>query len=193
MPKVFNPQPEQMPGVTEVSEMLRRAQQGDATVMPELREFLDARAELWREVGDVAAVAREAVLKLAAGSDLMIRECISRVLDEMHGELAGPEPSPLERLLVERVLTTWLQLHLADLDATTNDRPGSPLASDARKRQESAQRRYLGAVKQLALVRKLLKPAISPVELAMRTAPGPSSAARPTRPASRREGAPVLN
>jgi hypothetical protein len=37
------------------------------------------------------------------------------------------------------------------------------------KRQESSQKRYLAAMKQLALVRKLLRPALSPMEVAMRT------------------------
>jgi hypothetical protein len=48
------------------------------------------------------------------------------------------------------------------------------------KRQESSQRRYLAAIKQLALVRKLLKPALSPLQLAL--GPVGEERATPKRP-----------
>jgi hypothetical protein len=62
----------------------------------------------------------------------------------------------------------------------------------ALQRQNSAQQRYLQAVKALATVRKLLRPGLSPVDLALRPVP--------ERPAGRlagaslvAEGGPVLN
>jgi hypothetical protein len=192
MAKVFEPQFEAAPCTAEINAMLARAQQGDRTVLAELRAFLGTRPDLWHRVGDLAAVAREAVLNLAAGSDLLARECLSRMIDERRVELEGPEPTPLERLLVDRVVLCWAQAHLADLDATRHDQPGSALAADARKRLESGQRRYLQAIKMLATVSKLLKPAISPVDLALRTAPAPAPK-RAGRAASRTSGVPVLN
>jgi hypothetical protein len=46
------------------------------------------------------------------------------------------------------------------------------------KRQAGAQQRYLFSIKTLATVRKLLRPALSPVDLAMR----PLAEGRPTKP-----------
>jgi hypothetical protein len=60
------------------------------------------------------------------------------------------------------------------------------------RRQESAQHRYLAAVKQLALVRKLLRPALSPLQLAM-GAVAESPAGRRARQTAPAEGVPVLN
>jgi hypothetical protein len=144
---------------------LLRAQAGDAGALPQLRQLLDERPDLWKEVGDLAWHAREAMVALAAGQSLLVKESVRRRLDELQAELAGPAPSPLEKLLVERVVVCWAQAYLADLDALGKDRAGSQQASFAQRRQSAAQARYLAAVKQLAAVRKLCKAAPSPVQL----------------------------
>src|SRR4051794_23214437 len=62
--------------------MLERARQGDETVLPQLREFLDTKPELWRRYGDLALHARQAWIGLIAGTDLALRESIARRVDE---------------------------------------------------------------------------------------------------------------
>ena len=146
----------------EIGRLLERAQAGDASVLPQLRRFLDERPEVWRKLGDLAAHAREALLALAGGDSLVARESMARRLDELEGELAGPAPTPLERVLAQRVALTWAQTHLADLDALQNDRGATPLAAHALKRQESAARRFAQAVRSLATVRRLLPTAQAP-------------------------------
>jgi len=87
----------------------------------------------------------------------------------MHLELSSANPTPLESLLVQRVLACWVQVSFADtLAAQTQERKAA--YSELRylqKRQESAGRCLTEAVKQLILIRKLLRLALSPVELAM--------------------------
>jgi hypothetical protein len=144
-------------------QLLLRAQVGDQACLPELRRLLDDRPELWRQFGDLARHVRDALLALASGKSLLARESISRRLDELQAELAGPSPSPLEKLLVERLVLCWAQGYLADLDAM--QKAGTPQAAHAQQRANSAQHRYLAAIKQLALVRKLLKPAPSTLDL----------------------------
>src|SRR4051812_43648690 len=154
-------------GLTDVSEMVARAERGDASVLDELRSFLDGHPEVWREVGDVARHAEMALIGLAAGNNLLVRESIGRKLEELKRELAPS--SPLERLLVERIAICWLQVHHADLDAAATQLGGDgPRCAHAQRRLGQAHQRYLSAVKQLALVSKLLRPAISPVDLARR-------------------------
>jgi hypothetical protein len=70
--------------------------------------------------------------------------------------------------------------------------PRQPGHAHVLRRQDPAQRRYLAAVKQLALVRKLLRPALSPLQLAMGTVPE-SPAGRRARQTAPDEGVPVLN
>jgi hypothetical protein len=152
------------PYTEEMRQLLLRAQGGDPAVLPELRELLDARPELWKRLGDLAGHVEEALLGLAAGKSLLARESIRRRLDELRAELAGPAPSAVEKLLVGRVVVCWAQCHLADLEAAQKAKAGPP-AAHAERRQSGAQARYLAALKQLALIRKLVRPGPSPLEL----------------------------
>ena len=165
-----NPTQAGRPYTEEMRQVLERAQQGDRSVLPRLRELLDERPELWREAGDLAAHAREAMLNLAAGGSLLLREAVARKMAELEGELAGPQPSPVERLLAGRAALCWAQAHLADLDALQKGRAGGAQDAQAQRRQNAAQARYLAALKQLVLVRKLLTPPVAPIAVATRLA-----------------------
>jgi hypothetical protein len=147
--------------------LVARAQAGDRSVLPELQAALDHNPEIWRQVGDLALQAQASWLALLAGQDLLLHESVYRKLESLRAELSGTDPSPLEKLLVERVLACWLQTCFAD---ATYAQARGPQATQAvlrelQHRQESSQRRLLDAIKKLALVRKLLRPAVSPLQL----------------------------
>jgi hypothetical protein len=156
-----------------LQQLVARAQQGDHSVLPELRQALDGDASLWGRVGDLAVQAEAIWLNLVAGKDLFLRETVERKMKELRAELAGPGPSPLERLLVDRVVACWLQVNYADcIYPQSSAQESTPaIRQELMKRQESAQRRYLAALKALELVRKHVRPAISPVDLAARPVP----------------------
>jgi hypothetical protein len=158
-----------------VQQVLRRAMQGDQSVLPELGKVLDAHPSIWQRVGDLAAHAQDAWVNLAAGKDLLLKQALERKAAGMRGELAGPDAPPLERLLADRVVACWVQLHFAD--ASYAQAKGTTLPQDAaaQRRQNAAQTRYTQAVRALAQLRRLLRPAVSPVDLAMR----PFAEARP--------------
>jgi len=147
--------------------LVERAQAGDRSSLPELKAALDTNPAIWRQVGDLAAQAQEAWLRLLAGQDLLLEECVRRKLEELRLELVGPDPTPLEALLVERIVACSLQCHYADALYPQARGPEATAAVrlELMRRQESAQRRYLASIKQLALVRKLLKPSLSPLDL----------------------------
>src|SRR5262245_50100575 len=159
------PEPAEAPYTEQVRELLFRAQQGDQSVLPQLRAVLDGRPGLWRQLGDLAGHARDALLALASGPSLLARESIRRRLQEVQAQLAGPAPSPLESLLAERAALCWAQSYLADVDTMAKQRAGGPEAAQADRRAAVCQTRYLAAVRQLALVRKLLRPVPTPLEL----------------------------
>ena len=167
------------PYTEEMRQLLLRAQAGDPAVLPQLRELLDARPALWQRLGDLGGHVEEVLLGQAAGRSLLARESVRRRMDELRAELAGPAASAVETLLVNRVVICWAQCHLADLEAAQKARAG-PQGAHAERRQSGAQARYLAALKQLVLVRKLARPAPSPLEL-LRAPVGETSAPAATR------------
>ena len=181
MAGMSEPKPSEGLYTEEMRQLLLRAQGGDPAVLSELRELLDARPALWRRLGDLTGHVEEALLGLAAGKSLLARESIRRRLDELRAELAGPAASPVETLLVNRVVICWAQCHLADLEATQKARAGPP-AAHVERRQSGAQARYLAALKMLTLVRKLARPPLSPLALLgapiAETAPAPAAPRR---------------
>jgi hypothetical protein len=187
------PQAEKRDSATdhEVARLLGRAEKGDVTVLPQLRRLLDESPQLWRDYGDLAAQAQANWVQLAAGINLLLAESLSRKAAELRSELAGPSPSPLEKLLAERVVACWLQVSFYD-SQVAQIREYKPAQGRMLQQQlDSANRRYQAAIKTLARVRKLLTPARSPVEIATKLA-GERSGLR-LRQAPVEAGVPVEN
>jgi hypothetical protein len=115
-------------------------------------------------------------------------------MEEMRATLAGKDPSPLEQLLVARIVACWLQVHYAD-GSYAQLKGGDPAQHTLMiRRQNAAQQRYLHAIKALATVRKLLRPSPSPVDLLRRTvAEAPAEKVNPTTSRLKPSGEPVLN
>src|SRR5205807_3945605 len=90
----------EQPVTEEMQRLLLRGQEGDLTALPELQKLLDKRRELWEKAGDLAQHAEMTILTMISGKDLFGKEAIKRKLAELKAELAGPSPTPLEKLLV---------------------------------------------------------------------------------------------
>ena len=79
-------------------------------------------------------------------------------LNTMRTELCGPNPTSLEKLLVERVVASWLYAYHADYKyAKANDitfEHGDYL----QRQQDRSHRRYLSSIRMLACVRRLALP-----------------------------------
>ncbi len=135
-----------------------RADGGDENAMPAVREafaklpwFADAIG------GDLARKAVENLLSVIAPKGLAQQEAIHRKMEEIRAELLGHQSAPLERLLVERVVVCWLHAYHADTQyarSSVSFNEGEYL----QKQQDRAQRRYLSAIKTLAVVRRLALP-----------------------------------
>jgi hypothetical protein len=164
---VTNESPEPL-SPEQIQDILDRAQQGDHTVLPELEHLLDNQPEIWRRCGDLAGQVQAAWIKVVAGENALLEQSLRRQLDEMRCDLEGGTASPLEKLLVGRVVACWLHTQQADAAAAQARSSDLRLHAFLLKRQESAQKRLLQATQRLAQVRKLLRPALSPFELAMR-------------------------
>lgn len=142
----------------ELRKVVEQAHKGDVTVLPQLRQLLDDNPALWRQIGDLARHAEEALVGLAAGDSLILRESITRKLSELKAELAAG--SPLERLLVDRVAACWVAANHADAVFGQSRGLKAPREGQLRRRQDSAHKRLLEALKLLATVRRLLGPGV---------------------------------
>jgi hypothetical protein len=118
--------------------------------------MLDAHPEVWQRCGDLAVLAQSKWLELICGKDLLLREALQRRLDQMKAELTGTDASLLERLLGERALATWLQVHYADALYAQVKVNSSGIHKSIVARQHAAHQLFLQSVKMLVTLRKPL-------------------------------------
>ena len=145
----------------EVVALVRRAEKGDRAALLALRQMYDAAPALWRGIGDRASTAERAILQAASGDNLAFREACERTAAALRANLAGPDRTPLERLLVDRIVACWLALHYAETIYHQNMGELSRGWADFHQRRiDRAHHRYLTAIKTLAQVRRLLPPAV---------------------------------
>ena len=136
--------------------LLQRARQGDIEVLPELRDWLK-RSGVWRQAGDLGRQALAAWVKLIVGSDLALQESILMKLQSLQQELAPTPPTPVERLLIDRIVANWLQLHHAELAGTQAINVNKQRLSEFwSRRQSRAERAYVRSLAALVAVRRLL-------------------------------------
>src|SRR5215469_15562175 len=122
----------------EMQRLILRAQEGDFTSLTELRALLDERRDLWQNVGDLAQHAELNIVRLAAGKDLFAQEAMRRKLAELKEDLAGPSPSQVEKLLVDRIGVCWLHVFHLEMEATHGlGSTNTPQAVYAQRRLDS--------------------------------------------------------
>jgi len=143
----------------QVQAFLDRAHNGDETTLPVLREMLQVPA-IVEHCGNLAAHVEDTLVGKLAGQDLAVREGLRRKLASLRAELGGPAPTPLERLLVERIVGCWLLLHHLEMSYAGQDRMPLELATYYQRSLSAAHRRYLASIKTLAVVRKLAVPVL---------------------------------
>jgi hypothetical protein len=97
------------------------------------------------------------------GHNKLVREAYERKAADLRRELLASGDSPLERLLADRIVMTWLQVNHADTAyavALKGDGHSFAQGTYHQARQDRANARHLKAVKALASVRRLLAPAV---------------------------------
>jgi hypothetical protein len=155
--------------MAELRLVIAKARAGDATVVPQLRAILDRHPILVEHYGNIARQAENAWVSLTAGNNLYLKETLARAGDVRRAGLTRPGASPIEKLLVERVVASGLELNYfsaAEANAISADE--SPRLLQFRAwRLSQAQRMHLAAVGALVAYQKLMPvPVIAPVEKA---------------------------
>lgn len=143
--------------LAEIREVVGRAKRGDAAAVPRLRELLDRHPALWTQYGDLAAQVQRSWVGLAAGDDLHLKESVARYAAKLRTELTRPSASPVEKLLVERAVATWLQLsYFSGVEANAIAGDASPKMLHLRARRHAqAQRQHERALSALVTMQKL--------------------------------------
>jgi hypothetical protein len=145
--------------VEKLQDLPRLAKKGDKDAVPEIRQILSEHPDLALRFVDVAHIAEYALIEMMTKEqDLAAKELIRCQLEVLREEIAGKNASPLERLLSERVVVTWLEVQLFEALYAQNMRNLTiPQAEHHQKRLDRAHRSHLSAIRALAQIRKLLK------------------------------------
>jgi hypothetical protein len=167
--------PEAKPVALELSEEARgrlaelrtvseEAEAGDRNARRQLRRLVRSSSpQVIVEASDFVGTAEWMLANtISAGKPLMC-EAIRERMRQMRCEIAGGSPTPLEVLLTERVVAGWLLVEVLEglvsaqyhrhADESARVPPGYILQMS--RILESATRRYLAAIRELARVRKL--------------------------------------
>jgi hypothetical protein len=147
-----------------VKAVLDRAEEGDETVLPLVRKLFDRDT---REGGTMVELngnrylhARDAIIRQSTGKNIAIQEALRQKINAVRDDLAGPNPTPLERILCERVALCWFDAHEMDRRFINQTDITLTVAEYRESRRDRAHRRFLAACRTLATVRKLALPAI---------------------------------
>ena len=148
----------------ELRELSAKAEAGEDGARQELRRKLrESSAEVVIRASDSSRRAQRLLVETAAGGSPLAEDALSGRLDMMRAEVAGEDPTPLEVLLTERVVTCWLLAELFERLMAAQlwkETPREQRMSVQHGKfylywQDLANRRFFAAVQTLARVRKL--------------------------------------
>jgi hypothetical protein len=147
--------------IEEIRALLKRTRAGDESTVPVVRKMLQNPAYLRMFGGELAEEVVSSFTKAMAGENVGFREAVLKKLELLRAELLGENPTPVERVLVERAVACWLQVQDAEIRAAQGQSNATIKQIDFfQRRMDATNRRFLAAVKTLALVRKLAVPAL---------------------------------
>lgn len=140
-------------------ELSDRVNAGDRSALVELRGALDKYPWMSSVMGgNLAYQAEISFVNAMYGDQIAAKEALQRELEKKRAELGGDNPTPIERLLIERVVACWLQVQHADLIVAQSKNVSNATGDYNQRRQDRSHRRFLSAVKMLATVRRLALP-----------------------------------
>ena len=121
-----------------------------------LRDFLWNNPALWAYVGDLAD---QAAIKLIHDirSTPTLKECFKVGYDHLNRELGGYDGTPIERLLVQQVVLSWMRLAYAEhtYQIVTTEGGTFKKMDYWERRLNASQRRFLRGCETLARIRKI--------------------------------------
>lgn len=163
----------------ELRSVMEEANAGDEEALATVEKILKESPDFARFFANLANTLEHKYIEVTASGSPLTQKALPVRLETMRGEIAPPGSLPLERLLAERVVACWLELHYSNL-LYMQELPNLTLKQDDyyQKRLDRLNKRYLAAIKTLAQVRKYLKPNFQ-VNIAEKQIVGGSKASAP--------------
>jgi hypothetical protein len=147
----------------ETRELLKRASQGDQDCLPAVRALFadgDRGRHYLDSYGASAEWLKSSIIEKATGNHVAAREAIAQKIDFVRAELAGPNPTPIERLLAERAALCWMLVNWHENSIESGGSMSVAQANYFQSRLDKAHSRFLSAIRTLAQVRKLALPTL---------------------------------
>ena len=147
------------PAKSEKESALDRAERGDEEAAALIRQTLTP--EKMAGLASIVRTAERSVIDRMMGKNLLARDSTCAQLAVLKADVGGPAPSPLERLLVDRIALCWLEVQYFETLYAQNMGEMTMAQGDSQQRRiDAAHRRYLSSIRTLAQVRRLAVPAI---------------------------------
>lgn len=133
-------------------DLAARAAAGSEVALQELRLTLRDNPAIYRLLGNLAQHAQRALIGLVTGDSVIAREAAQLHANELRQDLLRDGDSPLERLLVDQVVVTWLDVYVQQIGLS---QPHAKEGLHQRwvQRLDRAQKRHLAAVTALSEIR----------------------------------------
>ena len=146
-----------------VTAMTQLASKGDERASQALIEACQSMPRLWQYLSTLSSLAVQSWVDLLASAGPgreIVRRTTEQEIERKRSEVAGQNPSPLERLLAERVALCWVAATYADAEYARKLKAGMSFREGEyySKRCEQTNRQLLKAIESLARVRRLLTP-----------------------------------
>jgi hypothetical protein len=149
--------------LAELKALSKRAEDGEKDARAQLRRLVRSSSpEVVAEASRIARRGEWMLIKTISAGEPLMQEALRSRMEQMRAEIAGENPTPLEVLLTERVVTGWLLVEVlegliaAQYQTGVNaHRVGPGYILQQSRILEAATRRYLAAIRELARVRKL--------------------------------------
>lgn len=135
--------------------LVRQAQKGDRDAAEELQRIVRNREEVWGPYADLNRHVEVTLIAMISGEDLVLRESLRSKLDNQKNSIRGRGNNPIDGLLVDQILISWLELlytQMATLQARDHERDSVFWEA----RYERAHSRYLTAIRELVEIREIL-------------------------------------
>ncbi len=149
--------------LSEIQALSDQAREGDKEARKELRRTLrGASPEIVARCSDVARRGQLIVIKTIAADEPVMEEALAARMDLMRAEIAGENPTPLEVLLTERIVSSWIVAEVLEALLNAQLQMGDKVQRSSPSYLkfiigwlDSVHRRYLAGIRELARVRKL--------------------------------------
>jgi hypothetical protein len=154
--------PEYIRGV--MQDLVRSIAQGSTWAPAALQKWMARHPDVARslsQLGDLCAASEEAWVRALAGDNPLDQLAVRDQVAAMKAELLGPNPSTLDKILASNVVVAHMA-HQGAVTSAARPAPHQAVAAARDRRVESTSRRFLTALKMLAVIRQQRARGVAP-------------------------------